>query len=79
MRFFKTCWARPNKVMKATKVGRSFLTSLVVLPVILICLGALKRLVNRVFSSLHWVWRKLVAALLTNRASLTDKTLRPCP
>ena len=59
--------------------GRSFITSLVVLPMILICLGALERLVNRMFAPLHWVWRKLVAALLTTRAPLTGKTLRPCP
>lgn len=45
--------------------GRSFLTSLVVLPLILMCLGALEQLVNRTFAPLHWVWRKLVVALLT--------------
>ena len=45
--------------------GRSFITSLVVLPMILMCLGALERLVNRVFAPLHWIWRKLVVALLT--------------
>ena len=45
--------------------GRSFITSLVVLPLILLSLGALDRLVDRVFSTLHWVGRKLMVSLLT--------------
>jgi hypothetical protein len=45
--------------------GRSFITSLVVLPMILVCLGALDRLVNATFTTLHWVGRKLVVSLLT--------------
>ena len=45
--------------------GRSFLTSLVVLPLILASLGALERIVDRVFSPLRWVIRKLMVALLT--------------
>lgn len=45
--------------------GRSFITSLVILPLILICIGALDSLVNKVFASMHWVGRKLVVSLLT--------------
>lgn len=45
--------------------GRSFITSLVVLPLILVCLGALDRLVDAVFASMHWVGRKLLVSLLT--------------
>jgi hypothetical protein len=45
--------------------GRGFLTSLVVLPLILASLGVLEGLVNRVFASLHWVGRKTLVALLT--------------
>lgn len=44
--------------------GRSFLTSLVVLPMILVCLGALERRVDAVFASMHWVGRKLAVSLL---------------
>jgi Protein of unknown function (DUF2798) len=45
--------------------GRSFITSLVILPMILVCIGALDNLVNTVFASMHWVGRKLVVSLLT--------------
>lgn len=43
-----------------------FLTSLVVLPMILMCLDTLERLVDRVLGDSHWVARKLVVALLTS-------------
>lgn len=45
--------------------GRSFITSLVVLPLILASLGALEKLVDRSLASMHWVMRKIVLALLT--------------
>lgn len=45
--------------------GRSFITSLVVLPLILVSLGALERIVDRMLASMHWVGRKLVSAMLT--------------
>ncbi|MBT9475328.1 DUF2798 domain-containing protein [Polaromonas sp.] len=45
--------------------GRSFITSLVVLPLILVSLGALERIVDRTLTSRHWVGRKLVVAMLT--------------
>lgn len=45
--------------------GRSFITSLVVLPMIFLSLGALERIVDRELASMHWVGRKLVVALLT--------------
>jgi hypothetical protein len=45
--------------------GRSFIASLIVLPLILASLGALERVVNRELFSLHWVGRKMVVALLT--------------
>lgn len=45
--------------------GRSFITSLVVLPLILASLGALEKIVDRALASMHWVTRKIVLALLT--------------
>lgn len=45
--------------------GKSLITSLVVLPMILVCLGTLERIVDNVFTSMHWVGRKLVVSLLT--------------
>lgn len=45
--------------------GKSFVTSLLVLPMILMCLGALERLVNRLFGNMHWIGRKLMVAMLT--------------
>ena len=45
--------------------GRSFITSLVVLPMILVSLGALDRLVDATLVNLHWVGRKLVTSLPT--------------
>lgn len=45
--------------------GRGFLTSLVVLPLVLACLGTLESLVDRGMASMHWIARKLVVALLT--------------
>lgn len=45
--------------------GRGFVTSLVVLPLILVFIGAVERMVDRVFTSLHWVARKLVVVVLT--------------
>jgi hypothetical protein len=45
--------------------GRSFLSSLVILPLVLASLGPLERLVNRLFPALHPFARKLVVSLLT--------------
>lgn len=45
--------------------GRNFLTSLVVLPLVLVCLGAIDKLVDKVLASAHWVTRKLVVAAIT--------------
>lgn len=47
------------------KWGRSFITSLVVLPLILLSLGALDKWVDSVFSGLHWIGRRLLVSLLT--------------
>jgi hypothetical protein len=47
---------------------RGFITSLVVLPVVLVCLGTLERLVDRVLMSSHWVTRKIALSLLTTGA-----------
>jgi hypothetical protein len=44
---------------------RGFITSLVVLPMILACLGVLEKFVDSVMGPAHWVARKLVVALLT--------------
>lgn len=45
--------------------GRSFITSLVVLPLILASLGALEQIVDRALAPMHWITRKIVLALLT--------------
>ncbi|MGK5079984.1 DUF2798 domain-containing protein [Janthinobacterium sp. HLX7-2] len=45
--------------------GRGFLTSLLILPLILVCLGVLEKGVDRAMGGAHWVARKLVVALLT--------------
>jgi hypothetical protein len=45
--------------------GRGFVTSLLVLPLILVSLGALEKWVDRVFSSMHRIARKLLVSLLT--------------
>lgn len=49
--------------------GRSFVTGLVVLPLILASLGALEKLVDRALASMHWVARKIALALLTALAT----------
>ncbi len=48
-----------------SKWGRNFITSLVILPLVLLCIGAMERLVDRVLAVVHWMGRKLVVALLT--------------
>lgn len=45
--------------------ARSFLSSLVILPLVLASLGPLERLVNRLFPTLHRVGRKFIVSLLT--------------
>ncbi|WP_167481306.1 DUF2798 domain-containing protein [Acidovorax cavernicola] len=45
--------------------GRGFLTTLVVLPCILACLGAVEKLVDQVIGGLHWAARKLVVAVVS--------------
>ncbi|MDO8653709.1 MAG: DUF2798 domain-containing protein [Undibacterium sp.] len=45
--------------------GRNFVTSLVILPLVLISLGALDKRIELVFASLHWAGRTLVVSLLT--------------
>ncbi len=45
--------------------GRSFLSSLVILPLVLASLGPLERLVSRRFPALHPFARKFVVSLLT--------------
>lgn len=45
--------------------GRGFLTTLVVLPFILACLGTVEKLVDKVIGDLHWVARKLAVAVIS--------------
>ncbi len=45
--------------------GRGFLTTLVVLPFVLVCLGTLEKWVDKLMGGMHWVARKLVVAALT--------------
>jgi Protein of unknown function (DUF2798) len=45
--------------------GKGFVTSLLVLPLVLMSLGALEKLVDALFESLHWIARKLIVSLLT--------------
>lgn len=45
--------------------ARSFLSSLVILPLVLASLGPLERLVNSVFPAMHRFGRKLIVSLLT--------------
>jgi hypothetical protein len=45
--------------------GRGFATSLLVLPLVLACLGALESLVDRAMPKTNWIARKLVVSLLT--------------
>jgi hypothetical protein len=47
------------------KWGRSFITSLVILPLILVSLGALDKSVEKIFASLSKAGRTLVVSLLT--------------
>lgn len=44
---------------------RGFVTGLAVLPLIMVFVGALERMVGRVFPALPWMARKLVVLLLT--------------
>lgn len=45
--------------------GQSFLTTLVVLPFVLVCLGALEKQVDKVIGGMNWVARKLVVSAIT--------------
>ena len=45
--------------------GRSFVSSLVVLPMVLVCIGALEKLVDAIFPSMHRIGRMLAVSLLT--------------
>lgn len=48
-----------------TRWGRGFLTTLVVLPFVLVCLGALEKGVDKVIGGMSWVARKLVVSAIT--------------
>ncbi len=45
--------------------ARGFISSLVILPLVLACLGPLERLVLKLFPALHRYGRKIIVALLT--------------
>ncbi len=47
-----------------TSWGRSFLTTLLVLPVVLVCLDALEKQMDKVIGTWNWVVRKLVLAAI---------------
>ena len=44
--------------------GRSFLTTLVVLPFVLVCLGVLEKQVDKVIGGMNWVARKLIVSAI---------------
>jgi hypothetical protein len=45
--------------------SRGFLTTLAVLPFVLVCLGALEKEVDKVIGGMNWVARKLVVSAIT--------------
>jgi hypothetical protein len=47
-----------------TSWGRSFLTTLLVLPLALVCLGALEKQLDKVIGNWNWVIRKLILAAI---------------
>jgi len=45
--------------------GRGFITTLVVLPFVLVCVGALDKQAEKSMGGWHWILRKLVVAAIT--------------
>lgn len=45
--------------------GRSFLTTLVVLPFVLVCLGALEKQLDKLIGGMSWMARKLAVSVIT--------------
>jgi hypothetical protein len=63
---FIMTWAQVGFVPEfLARWGRGFLTTLVVLPFVLVCVAALEKQVGKVIGGMHWVARRLVVSAIT--------------